>query len=484
MKKILVVLLALGTSFALFSQNEVKKWAVGGGISAIDFSGPITKSYFDFEEYKGSGRFFVGRYLNPSFNTKVDFSFGKVWYPAFNAYPDVIPGLYNLRHIYDAGLTFEYKFNNGYIFQEKAVFAPYMFTGIGVNNIVDYDVNTYVPFGIGFNIRPSNWFTINIQSAYKLNIDNSFDYTQHTASLVFNIGSTKGLKKIDEDAMLDSDGDGIPDLLDECPFTPGLPEFFGCPDSDGDGIGDSRDLCPHEPGPVENRGCPIIDTDGDGIPDDQDACPFEFGEKRYAGCPDTDGDGIIDKYDKCPTVPGPASNDGCPLEEEEAPAPAKPAQPEPVKETPKEPVKETPKAPVKEEVKAPVKEEPKTPVRETPKEPAKPAPAPPKDGVYVIFYPIGAEGLTNADKKLIDEALALLEANPSWKVKISGYTDNSGNDVANVELSLRRAQNVWRYMSSKGLDGRRVEIYGMGEYFPQSSTNANENRRVEIELVK
>jgi OmpA-OmpF porin, OOP family len=470
MKKIFIVLVALLSTSVVFSQNEVKKWAVGGGVSAIDFSGPITKSYFDFDEFKGSGRFFVGRYLNPSFNAKVDFSFGKVWYPAFDIYPDVIPGLYELKHIYDAGLTFEYKFNNGYIFKEKAVIAPYIFTGIGMNSIVDYDVNTYVPFGIGFNIRPSNWFTINLQSAYKLNIDNSFDYTHHSASLVFNLGGNKGKQKIDEDSMLDSDGDGIPDLLDECPFTPGLPEFFGCPDSDGDGIGDSRDLCPNEPGPIENRGCPIVDSDGDGIPDDQDACPFEFGEKRYAGCPDTDGDGIIDKYDKCPTVPGPASNDGCPLEEEEAP---------------KAPVKETPKAPVKEEApKTPVKEEaPKAPVKETPKE-TKPTPVAPKDNTYVILYPLGAEGLTAADKKKVDEALALLEANPSWKVKISGYTDNVGNELLNTELSLRRAQNVWKYMSSKGLDGRRVEIYGMGEYFPQSTSNLNENRRVEIELIK
>lgn len=439
MKKIFIVLVALLATTAVFSQNEVKKWGVGGGISAIDFSGPITKSYFDFDEYKGSGRIFVGRYLNPSFNAKLDFTFGKVWFPAFDIYPEVTPDLYQLRHIYDAGLTFEYKFNNGYIFKESAVLAPYIFTGFGMNSIVDYDVNTYVPFGIGFNIRPADWFTINLQSAYKLNIDNSFDYTQHTASLVFNLAG-KGKKKVTEDEALDSDGDGIPDLVDECPFTAGFAQFFGCPDTDGDGLGDSRDLCPNEAGPIENRGCPVVDSDGDGVPDDQDACPFEFGEKRYAGCPDTDGDGIIDKYDKCPTEAGTASNDGCPEEKVEEVKPV------------------------------------------TPTKPVQPA-GPSKPADNVIFYPSGGTSLTAADRSKIDDIIAQLNANPSWKVKIYGYTDDTGNEISNQELSLRRAQQVWRYMSEKGVDGRRVELYGMGPYFPQSS-NRNENRRVEIEIVK
>lgn len=458
MKKILILSVVLFSTSFVFSQNEVKKWAFGGGVSAIDFSGPITNSYFDFDQFKGSGRFFVGRYLNPSFNTKMDFTFGKVWFPTIDAYPEVVPELYDLRHLYDVGLTFEYKFNNGYIFKEDAVFSPYIFTGFGFNSIVDYDFNTYVPFGIGFNIRPADWFTINLQSSYKLNIDNSFDYTQHTASLVFNLGGNKGKQKIDEDELLDSDGDGIPDLIDECPFTPGTTDFYGCPDSDGDGIGDSRDMCPYEPGPIENKGCPIVDSDGDGIPDDQDACPFEAGEARYAGCPDRDGDGVIDKYDKCPDVVGPASNDGCPLDGETETKPAEPKE---------EPIK--PVAPKKEETKP-----------QAPKEEAKPAK---NQQENVVFFRTADNRLSADDKKMLDNVIAQLDKNPSWKIKVMGYTDDVGNENYNVDLSLKRAQAVWDYLFSKGLDGRRVELYGMGPYFPQSEVKS-ENRRVDIVYVK
>jgi len=54
---------------------------------------------------------------------------------------------------------------------------------------------------------------------------------------------------------IDSDGDGVPDYLDECPGEPGRPEWDGCPDSDGDGVPDHLDRCPGVYGEGED-GCP------------------------------------------------------------------------------------------------------------------------------------------------------------------------------------------------------------------------------------
>ncbi|MGG5507011.1 MULTISPECIES: OmpA family protein, partial [unclassified Myroides] len=97
----------------------------------------------------------------------------------------------------------------------------------------------------------------------------------------------------------------------------GLPEFNGCPDTDGDGIPDHLDECPDVPGLAEFNGCP--DTDGDGVPDHKDECPEVPGPKENNGCPwpDRDGDGVPDHLDNCPDVPGPASNNGCPEIKEE-----------------------------------------------------------------------------------------------------------------------------------------------------------------------
>ncbi len=61
------------------------------------------------------------------------------------------------------------------------------------------------------------------------------------------------------------------------------------------------------------------DRDGDGIPDLEDDCPTVPGPGTYKGCPDTDGDGISDNKDECPTTPGLAMYKGCPAPEEKAP---------------------------------------------------------------------------------------------------------------------------------------------------------------------
>ena len=81
-------------------------------------------------------------------------------------------------------------------------------------------------------------------------------------------------------------------------------------DSDGDGISDDRDDCPYEFGLKENNGCP--DTDGDGVLDKNDNCPKEAGLRENGGCPDQDGDKVIDKLDECPKTAGPIENNGCP----------------------------------------------------------------------------------------------------------------------------------------------------------------------------
>ena len=113
---------------------------------------------------------------------------------------------------------------------------------------------------------------------------------------------------IDDD--YDTDGDGIIDVNDSCPETPGPAEGSGCPDSDGDGIYDNEDQCPDEPGDAENNGCPIVDADGDGVLDGFDDCPNEPGPAQYNGCQSPKI--LINEvlYDPPNDLPGDANGDG------------------------------------------------------------------------------------------------------------------------------------------------------------------------------
>jgi len=96
-----------------------------------------------------------------------------------------------------------------------------------------------------------------------------------------------------------------------------LQKAEGPVDSDGDGVIDSLDQCPYTPKGVvvDSSGCPL-DSDGDGVPNYLDRCPDTQKGIRvgYKGCPlDSDGDGVYDYLDQCPNTPIDASVDirGC-----------------------------------------------------------------------------------------------------------------------------------------------------------------------------
>ena len=73
---------------------------------------------------------------------------------------------------------------------------------------------------------------------------------------------------------LDSDGDGIPDWEDNCPWTANNDQA----DADGDGVGDSCDSCPGTPlgVAVDVEGCSIAGVPGD-VDRDNDVDQQDFG---------------------------------------------------------------------------------------------------------------------------------------------------------------------------------------------------------------
>lgn len=70
---------------------------------------------------------------------------------------------------------------------------------------------------------------------------------------------------------------------------------------------------------------------------------------------------------------------------------------------------------------------------------------------------------------------------------IIGHTDNVGSDVANQQLSERRAQAVVNYLVAGNVLSDRLEAYGKGEKEPAASNDSESgrqmNRRVEIWIV-
>lgn len=244
---------------------------------------------------------------------------------------------------------------------------------------------------------------------------------------------------------IDSDHDGVPDNIDACPGTPaGMKvDARGCPipiDSDGDGVTDDKDVCPGTPvgQKVDVRGCPLpVDSDSDGVTDDKDACPgTPLGQKVDArGCPlpvDSDADGVPDNLDKCPgTIAGQKVDAvGCPE------------------------LFAAGKATVT---------------------------------LQGVTFLSGRAILTPNAKVILNGVAASLAANPTIRVEVGGYTDNTGSRARNITLSRARANAVATYLIQRGVSASQLTAKGYGPANPvASNTTASgraENRRVELKKL-
>jgi outer membrane protein OmpA-like peptidoglycan-associated protein len=234
---------------------------------------------------------------------------------------------------------------------------------------------------------------------------------------------------------VDTDGDGVPDIEDKCPTVPGLAKYNGCPftDSDSDGVEDLEDKCPTVHGVAKYYGCPIPDTDGDGVNDEWDKCPTVYGSKFYGGCPvpDSDSDGVKDDSDKCPYVKGLASNFGCPV--------------------------------IKKEIIQKVNVAAKG-----------------------LFFRTGKAIILKVSYAQLDKVVAILKADTSLNLTISGYTDNVGTAAKNLQLSADRANAAKTYFVAHGISADRIIAQGFGPANPIApNTTAKgkaKNRRVEFAI--
>jgi OOP family OmpA-OmpF porin len=73
------------------------------------------------------------------------------------------------------------------------------------------------------------------------------------------------------------------------------------------------------------------------------------------------------------------------------------------------------------------------------------------------------------------------------KVRVVGYTDNTGTAEHNSQLSKQRAEVVRDYLVSIGVDAKKVDAIGAADANPIADNGTKEgqakNRRVEIEVT-
>ena len=111
------------------------------------------------------------------------------------------------------------------------------------------------------------------------------------------------------------------------------------------------------------------------------------------------------------------------------------------------------------------------------------------DGEWIVLDEIRfATGTARLlDARQLNGVAALLKRNPSVVIKVGGFTDDSGNEEKNVQLSVERAINVAQRLADLGVSRNNLYYEGFGARMPLCSETASEacktlNRRIAIQI--
>jgi OOP family OmpA-OmpF porin len=340
-------------------------------------------------------------------------------------------------------------------YDREATFAPYAMVGIGFlgkksdegpqyvrNGGTDNRPTVSWGLGLKWRVNDSRW---SVRGEYRGRLayrsNTTLDDRLMTIGVEYDFGRKSGRRMPPQDnQLIDTDGDGVLDIWDECENTPPGVQVTsrGCElqnidrDSDGDRVFDHRDDCPDTPPgvPVDPRGCPQ-DTDRDGVTTDKDRCPGSRpgAEVNEFGCEnDVDNDGVPDHRDDCPNTRRGVEVDiyGCEIGD----------------------------------------------VIELPG----------------VNFQSGSDLLLPGAEKNIEVAAQTLNANPNLRIEVVGHTDNTGRTIDNQGLSERRAKTVFDFLFVYGVDPSRLSYRGYGETRPIADNTTPEgrakNRRVELRVIR
>lgn len=483
MKNILPCLLfcLLLQTTSTFAQSPDRKNAVSLNASIVDFYSPFVDEFYDSDGTQSIAlKFAYHRNLAGPLNLEIPLRIGEALVPTpldrFNVMSNS-----KLLGSLDALLQLQF-------FRSNHLIVPYLSAGAGVVYIEDEDTDFQFPLGAGLDLRVADGVYLQARSEYRFSTtelagtNDNLDNLMHTFGVKVLLGKGAEPEPVEP---TDSDGDGVSDMLDVCPDTPGLANLQGCPDMDGDGVADKDDECPQVAGEKIFNGCPDTDgdtvqdsedecpqvaglaafngcpdTDGDNIPDSEDDCPNVFGVAQFNGCPDTDGDGVADANDKCPDQAGFAIFDGCADSDGDGIGDNE-------DECPNE---------------AGVASNNGCPAREVTQEDQEALDFAAKN----LQFETNSSFLKPGSSDRLDDIAVILLRYPDYNVNINGYTDNVGKDDYNQWLSERRAERAYNYLKDKGIPSSRMTFKGFGEENPiadnATATGRKENRRVEFIL--
>ena len=105
-----------------------------------------------------------------------------------------------------------------------------------------------------------------------------------------------------------------------------------------------------------------------------------------------------------------------------------------------------------------------------------------------LLFDTGSATLQPASQDQLTNIAEILKAYPQVKITIGGYTDNTGDPAANLQLSQQRADSVMAQLTQLGVDPSRMTAKGYGQEDAVADNSTEEgrqkNRRISLRVTE
>ena len=105
-----------------------------------------------------------------------------------------------------------------------------------------------------------------------------------------------------------------------------------------------------------------------------------------------------------------------------------------------------------------------------------------------LLFDTGSATLRPESQEQLQNVAAIMKAYPNVRLKIGGYTDNTGDPAQNKKLSEDRANSVMNELTRLGISPSRLEAEGYGDQHPVADNSTEEgrakNRRISMRVMQ
>ncbi|HWY98959.1 MAG TPA: hypothetical protein VNY36_07740 [Bacteroidia bacterium] len=181
--KLFIALFAI--SFCSFAQTADNKNNISIGFGTQSYNGVLANTWFDFGyEWYGVLPISYSRYLNNSFDGTVSTTIGDFGHcqndpDDIQFWPDGVKKLAMSSRLITGNVSIKYKFANGYLLKEDAKISPYVYAGVGINDVM----NDQWTLG---RVNAGIYYTLTGGAGVRYNFTEKFSFTYNIGFGMFN----------------------------------------------------------------------------------------------------------------------------------------------------------------------------------------------------------------------------------------------------------------------------------------------------------